>query len=70
MQSYTQVANYTNLFLIFLLFSIFLTFFPFLCEFFLKKKEERLCTPKKVPKFEIQNLTLRFVKQQYLKIPL
>ncbi len=70
MQSYTQVANYTNLFLIFLLFSMFLAIFPRFHEFFLKKNEERLCTRKKVPKFGNQNLTLKFVKQQYLKIQL
>ena len=70
MQSYIQVANYTNLFLIFLLYSMFLAFFSSLFYFFLKKNEERLCTKKKVPKFGNQNLTLKFVKQQYLKIQL
>ena len=38
--------------MIFLLFSMFLCFFLRLCNFFFKKNEERLCTPKKVPKFE------------------
>ena len=70
MQSYIQVANYTNLFLIFLLYSMFLAIFSSLFDFFLKKNEERLCTRKKVPKFGNQNLTLKFVKQQYLKIQL
>lgn len=62
MQSYTQVANYTKLFFFFLLFSMFLKDFLFLCNFFSKKNEERLCTPKKVPKFEKSKLTLIILK--------